>query len=42
MHGFNNADKFMAQDALEGQVTACDFKIGVADSSQYETYKRFT
>src|SRR5205085_12219493 len=34
MHGFNDADTLMSQDTLESQVTTCDFKIGVADSSQ--------
>src|SRR2546421_12964349 len=41
MHGFNNADKFMSQDALEGLITTCDFKIGVTNTSLQDFYQGF-
>ena len=41
MRGFDDADKFMSQDSLEGQVATGDFQVGVADAGQEDADEGF-
>src|SRR5581483_3031000 len=41
MHSFNDANKFMPQDALEGHIATSDLYIGIADTCLYNFYQSF-